>query len=208
MSYPDPIVTPQAAPDPARLSPSQALTELLAGNRRFVQGTPRHGHHLAEALAAAGGPRPIAAVLGCLDPRVPPEAVFDQGFGAICGIRSAGHVLDRSVLGSVAFAVAGLQVPLVMVLGHQRCRAIEVAIEAVRTGVRPAGAVGNLVDELTPVVRAAGSPALAAVTREHVHRTAVALRRLDALRADDGTVTVVGAVYQVDSGRVELLSRG
>jgi carbonic anhydrase len=99
--------------------PADALAELIAGNRRFVSGRPLHGHNVSAAAAASGGQRPHAVVLGCIDSRVPLEAIFDQTFGSICVVRSGGHVVDRAVLGSVGFAVSALDVPLIMVLGHR-----------------------------------------------------------------------------------------
>ena len=79
---------------PPRRKPADALAELLAGNRRFVSGRPRYGHDVTAAAAASGGQQPYAVVLGCIDSRVPLEAVFDQGFGSICVVRSGGHVLE------------------------------------------------------------------------------------------------------------------
>ena len=124
----------------------------MAGNRRFVSGRPEHGHEVSAAAAASGGQQPHAVVLGCIDSRVPLEAIFDQTFGSICVVRSGGHVVDRAVLGSVGFAVSALGVPLIMVLGHERCGAVEATVEALRAGERPDGDVGYLVDEIAPAV--------------------------------------------------------
>jgi carbonic anhydrase len=192
----------------ARLSPSDALAELLAGNQRFVEGKPRYGHHVSAAVATADGQTPIAVVLGCIDSRVPLEAVFDQGFGAICVVRSAGHVLDRAVLGSIEFAIAELHVSLLMVLGHTRCGAVQAAIHKVHTGRRPAGSLGFVVDEIAPAVhqaRADGEPT--AVVRAHTTRTVTALSRLAPIRGavGSGIIEVVGALYDLASGRVEAL---
>jgi carbonic anhydrase len=200
-AYPSAAMSPSAA-----LSPANALVELLAGNRRFVAGEPRHGHHVAEARAAAGDQRPYAAVLGCVDSRVPVEAVFDQGFGAIFVARSAGHVLDRAVLGSLEFMVTGFAVPLIMVLGHTECGAVQATIDALRAGNRPAGEQAYLVDAIAPAVGAAGGvPAEA--SREHVRRTVAALQRLEAVRSrvEVGALNVMGALYHLDTGRIEPL---
>lgn len=195
--------TPAAPTTPAPHTPQQALAELLAGNQRFVGGSPRYGHHVAAARAVAGGQNPFAVVLGCIDSRVPPEAVFDQDFGAICVIRSGGHVLDRAVLGSVEFAVTSLEVALVLVLGHRRCGAVQASVDAARAGERPAGQIGFLVDQIAPEQGAEPETA----TRAHVLRTAGTLRRLDALQRGigSGAVGVTGAVYDLDTGRVEVL---
>ena len=201
--------TPAAATRIVR--PADALTELLAGNRRFVSGRPQHGHDVSAAAAASGGQLPHAVVLGCIDSRVPLEAIFDQTFGSICVVRSGAHVVDRAVLGSVGFAVSALNVPLVMVLGHVRCGAVDATVQALRAGERPEGDVGYLVDEIAPAVQAVGldDPEVAAkAMRAHVMRT---VRRLqdtsgvpEAIAA--GRVSVEGAVYDLDTGLVELLT--
>ena len=128
--------TADARPDaPVRIvRPDDALAELIAGNRRFVSGRPLHGHDVSAAAAASGGQLPHAVVLGCIDSRVPLEAIFDQTFGSICVVRSGGHVVDHAVLGSVGFAVSALNVPLIMVLGHVRCGAVDATVTALRAG--------------------------------------------------------------------------
>ena len=194
---------------PAARVPADALSELLAGNRRFVTGRPEHGHEVTAAAAASGGQQPHAVVLGCIDSRVPLEAIFDQTFGSICVVRSGGHVVDRAVLGSVGFAVGALGVPLIMVLGHVRCGAVAATVDAIRSDERPEGDVGYLVDEIAPAVLAAGldSPDLVdRAMRGHVDRTVRRMRSvtgvLEAMEA--GRVEVVGAVYDLDTGQVEL----
>ena len=196
--------------DGAPLSSADALAELVAGNRRFVEGRPEHGHEVSAAAAASGGQQPHAVVLGCIDSRVPLEAIFDQTFGSICVIRSGGHAVDRAVLGSVGFAVGALGVPLVMVLGHVRCGAVMATVEALRAGERPDGDVGYLVAEIAPAVLATGldDPDVAdKAMRAHVTRTVRRMREVagvaEAVAA--GRVDVVGAVYDLDTGRVDLL---
>jgi carbonic anhydrase len=193
-----------------RMRPADALADLLAGNRRFVSGRPEHGHKVSAAAAASGGQQPHAVVLGCIDSRVPLEAIFDQTFGSICVVRSGGHVVDRAVLGSVGFAVSKLNVPLIMVLGHARCGAVEATVAALRAGDRPEGDVGYLVDEIAPAALAVGldhTDAPARAMRVHVGRT---VRRMhdvagvpEAVAA--GRVGIVGAVYDLDTGWVNPL---
>jgi carbonic anhydrase len=192
------------------MRPDDALAELISGNRRFVSGRPEHGHDVSAAAAASGGQEPHAVVLGCIDSRVPLEAIFDQTFGSICVVRSGGHVVDRAVLGSIDFAVATLGVPLIMVLGHARCGAIDATVAALRAGVRPAGDLGYLVDEIAPAVRAAGieePDAAAKALRIHVTRTVRRLRDIAGVPAAiaEGRVGVVGAVYDLDTGWVDVL---
>jgi carbonic anhydrase len=192
------------------MRPEDALAELISGNRRFVSGRPEHGHDVSAAAAASGGQQPHAVVLGCIDSRVPLEAIFDQTFGSICVVRSGGHVVDRAVLGSIDFAVATLGVPLIMVLGHARCGAIDATVAALRAGVRPDGDLGYLVDEIAPAVRAAGieePDAAAKAMRIHVARTARRMRDIAGVPAAiaEGRVGVVGAVYDLDTGWVDVL---
>jgi carbonic anhydrase len=203
----------ETATPAARPGAAEALADLLAGNRLFVAGRPRYGHDFRAAAAASGDQQPYALVLGCIDSRVPLEAIFDQNFGAICVARSGAHVLDRALLGSVEFAVRQLAVPLVMVLGHERCGAIASTVEAIRSGRRPAGTLAYLVEEIAPAVAEAGGPHHPQVhslaLRKHVNRTVQRLRELDGASELDGVselggVNVVGAVYDLDSGRVDL----
>jgi carbonic anhydrase len=223
---PSPVAPPGPSPTPAASSrtparvapapesrptgPAEALAALLAGNRRFVSGRPQHGHEVAAAAAASGGQLPHAVVLGCIDSRVPLEAIFDQTFGSICVVRSGAHVVDRAVLGSIGFAVSALNVPLIMVLGHERCGAVQSTVDSLRTHQRPDGDVGYLVDEIAPAVLATGldHPDVAAKSmRVHVARTVRRLRDIPtvAQAVAEGKVTTVGAVYDLDTGWVDLL---
>ncbi|PTA47168.1 carbonic anhydrase [Micromonospora sp. NBC_01392] len=196
---------------PAARSPRAALAELLTGNRRFVSGQPLHGHDVTAAAAVASGDQqPYAVVLGCIDSRVPLEAIFDQTFGSICVIRTGAHVLDRAVCGSIEYVVGQLGVRLVMVLGHERCGAVGSTVDAVRTGRRPGGALGYVVDRITPAVREVGvaDPAVHPLAiRRHVRRTVAALRADDLLadRVATGELAVVGALYDLATGEVTLL---
>ena len=201
---------PSAPPSPPIIDPSDALAELVAGNKRFVSGRPEHGHRVSAAAAASGGQQPHAVVIGCIDSRVPLEAIFDQTFGSICVVRSGAHVVDRAVLGSIDFAVAKLGVPLIMVLGHKRCGAVQSTIDALRTDSRPAGDIGYLVDQIAPAVLSVGldDPDVAAkAMRAHVAATVARMQDIEgipeAIAAD--RVEVVGAVYDLDTGLVDLL---
>ncbi|MEU4480703.1 carbonic anhydrase [Micromonospora sp. NPDC023966] len=198
-------------PAPAARKPRAALAELLAGNRRFVSGQPVHGHDVTAAAAVASGDQqPYAVVLGCIDSRVPLEAIFDQTFGSICVIRTGAHVLDRAVCGSIEYVVGQLGVRLVMVLGHERCGAVGSAVEALRTGRRPGGALGYVVDRIAPAVYEVGADdpdAHRLAIRRHVRRTVGTLRADDLLARPvaAGEVAVVGALYDLATGEVALL---
>ncbi|MET7969078.1 carbonic anhydrase [Micromonospora sp. NPDC005305] len=199
------------SPTPAARTPRAALAELLSGNRRFVSGQPVHGHDVTAAAAVASGDQqPYAVVLGCIDSRVPLEAIFDQTFGSICVIRTGAHVLDRAVCGSIEYVVGQLGVRLVMVLGHERCGAVGSAVDSLRSGRRPGGALGYVVDRITPAVREVGADdpdAHPLAVRRHVRRTVAALRADDLLAGPvaAGEVAVVGALYDLATGEVALL---
>jgi carbonic anhydrase len=197
-----PIPPQQATRHLGRPDPVEALARLRAGNLRFTSGTA----HPGGALTA---PRPYAVVVGCIDPRVPVETVFGQATGAICVVRSAGHVLDRAITGSVEFAVTELQVPLVVVLGHDDCRAVAAAALAVRTRRRSAGGRQFLNDQIAPATATAGSAgfSLDKATRNHIQRTVGALRQADYLREayTARRIDVVGGIYRLESGRIEML---
>jgi len=184
--------------------PDAVLAELIAGNARFVAGAPRFGHSVTAAVAAAAR-LPSAAVVGCMDARVPVEAVFDQDVGNVCVVRSAAEVLDRGVLASVEFAVETLGVSLVLVLGHSRCAAITAAVTAARTGDVPPGHRGYAVQEIWPAIPEAAlarDDVEGLVTRRHAERVADRLRAL----LGEGRVRVVAGHYDVTTGRVGILS--
>ncbi|MCW6005011.1 carbonic anhydrase [Micromonospora sp. CPCC 205371] len=177
-----------------RRTPDWALAELVAGNQRFVDGSSRYGHRIAAALAAATNPRPYAAIVGCMDSRVPVEAVFDQDFGAVCAIRTAGHALDRIAVASVTMAVETLGVALVLVLGHTRCAAIAATLEPRWSDEHDNAATEMIARNIGTM----GTVDVRAVTRGHVVATVRTLRGIVAS-------AVAGAVYDVDTGRVEVL---
>ncbi|ANP55503.1 carbonic anhydrase [Streptomyces griseochromogenes] len=197
-----------AAPGPRPRPPvtaRAALDALLAGNRRYAADHPRHPHDSAgrrHLLAAAQ--HPFAVIVGCVDSRVPPELVFDQGIGDLLCIRTAGQVLDEAVLGSIQYGVEELGVPLVLVLGHERCGAVAATLEHLRTGAPVPGHLELLVDEIVPAARR--TRALPGDWAEHTMRAHAAWVR-DAIRADPsfGAAHVEAARFDLDTGRVSLL---
>ena len=107
-------------------SPVTAWKALKEGNERFVAGKPEHPSQSIEHRASlAGGQKPTAVVFGCADSRVAAEIIFDQGLGDMFVVRTAGHVIDSAVLGSIEYAVTVLNVPLIVVLGHDSCGAVQ-----------------------------------------------------------------------------------
>jgi carbonic anhydrase len=197
--------TPTASSPPTTSSASSALDELLAGNLRYATGRPRHpreGRGRRRVLAAEQ--HPIAVVVGCIDSRVPPELIFDQGIGDLLCTRTAGQALDEAVLASVQYGVEELRIPLVLVLGHERCGAIAATLEHLRTGAPVPGHLRLLVGEIIPAARRTRS--VPGDWAEHTMRAHASWVR-DAIRADPafGPAHVAAARCDLDSGLVSLL---
>src|SRR5271165_1116409 len=116
-------------------SPITAWKSLKEGNERFVAGKPKHPSQSVEHRASlAVAQKPTAVIFGCADSRVAAELIFDQGLGDMFVVRTAGHVIDSAVLGSIEYAVTVLNVPLIVVLGHDSCGAVKAAIGAIDDG--------------------------------------------------------------------------
>lgn len=120
---------------PTSLTPAEAWERLRSGNERFVQGTAQHPDQDAARRATLGyRQHPFAVIFGCADSRVAAEIIFDQGLGDMFVVRTAGHVLDTTVIGSIEYGLDVLGTPLIVVLGHDHCGAVEAASDALRTG--------------------------------------------------------------------------
>ncbi|AVH58296.1 MULTISPECIES: carbonic anhydrase [Streptomyces] len=192
-------------PPPHPTTARAALAELLAGNRRYAAGRSRHPHEeRARRQVLAAEQHPFAVVVGCIDSRVPPELVFDQGLGDLLCTRTAGQVLDKAVLGSIQYGVAELRIPLVLVLGHERCGAVAATLEYLRTGAPVPGHLALLVDGIAPAAlrtRTARGDWADHTARAHT------VRVRDAIRADPAfaSAEVAAAWFDLDTGRVALL---
>lgn len=216
-----------AAPDLARAAqsaagegspppnPDDVLQRLLEGNQRFVKGELVHpGRKLDDFGPLAGGQRPVAVIVGCSDSRVPPEILFDQGIGDLFVVRIAGNVVEGagpSVKGSIEYAVAELNVPLIVVLGHSQCGAVKAAIQHIDAHDALPGAIKDLVALINPSVarskRLPGNPlenAIKANVQAGVHRLS-SLAPILAPLVTKGKVKVVGATYELRDGSVMVL---
>jgi len=192
-------------------SAEEALALLMEGNERFAAGEPLNRPE-PDWGALAQGQAPIAVVLGCADSRVPPELVFDQGPGDLFVVRVAGNFVTSYGLASIEYAIAFLQTPLVVVMGHSGCGAVGAAVEVVRNGIDLPGELNRLVGEITPVVRrveeSGPDDLLAASIEENVLEN---VRRLTSAgevlpqRIAEGKLRVVGAVDDIASAHVRLL---
>ncbi|SCG62497.1 carbonic anhydrase [Micromonospora halophytica] len=193
--------------------PTQALAELHAGNRRFVTGAPRHPNQDAVHRAAvADGQHPFAVIVGCSDSRLAAEIIFDRGLGDLFVVRTAGHTVGPEVLGSVEYAVSVLGTPLVVVLGHDSCGAVQAARQAARTGTTPPGHLGAVVDAVTPSVRRAaaqGVDDVDGIVDIHIARTVEALLDNSAVLAAEvaaGRCAVVGLSYRLAAGEARTVA--
>ena len=196
-----------------RPTPEEALQRLMEGHRRYLAEQMAHPNQAAERRReVAAGQSPFAIVLGCSDSRVPPEVIFDAGLGDLFIVRVAGNVVDNAGLGSIEFAAAEFESPLIVVLGHSNCGAVKAAISAVQSGAEVEGAIGSLVDLIRPAVaRARERPGdlLVNATRANVELSMT--RILDsepilATRERLGSLDIMGGVYDLESGVVDMFA--
>jgi carbonic anhydrase len=192
-------------------NPMSAWKALKEGNERFVAGKPVHPSQSIEHRAKlAKEQKPTAVLFGCADSRVAAEIIFDQGLGDMFVVRTAGHVIDSAVLGSVEYAVTVLNVPLVVVLGHDSCGAVKATLSALDDGAVPGGYVRDVVERVTPSILLGRRDGLTRVDEfetRHVNETAsqlLARSTAIAERVAAGTLAIIGLTYQLADGRVVL----
>ncbi|MCV7175583.1 carbonic anhydrase [Mycolicibacterium sphagni] len=192
-------------------SPVTAWKALKEGNERFVAGQPDHPSQSIEDRARlADAQRPTAVVFGCADSRVAAEIIFDQGLGDMFVVRTAGHVIDSAVLGSIEYAVGVLNVPLIAVLGHDSCGAVKATLSALDDGVVPGGYIRDLVERVTPSILLGRRDGLTRVDEfeaRHVIETGTQLLARSTLiseRITAGTLAIVGLTYHLADGKVVL----
>ena len=154
--------------------PEEALKRLMAGNARYVAGVSRRHDFAHEREALAGGQNPYAAILGCADSRIAPEYAFDSGRGDLFVCRVAGNFATDEVIASLEYAVSNLGAPLILVLGHDACGAVDAAIKSLDSGATLPGRLPSLVRGLAPAIKAAHA--------EHGKRVDAAVR--EKCRAD------------------------
>jgi carbonic anhydrase len=197
--------------------PDATLTKLLEGNARFMKGqTSLLTRRRPEDFAAlAEGQAPSAVIVACADSRVPPELIFDQGVGDLFVVRVAGNVVTGSgpvIKGSIEFAVAELGCRLIVVIGHTQCGAVKAAIAHVGAHDALPGAIGGLVDVIKPAVEAAANQSgdkLSNVIKANVQKCVETIKGLDPIlskAASSGDLKVVGAVYELKSGKVDVFA--
>jgi carbonic anhydrase len=194
------------------LSPDAALDRLMKGNARYVEGVSKRHDFKHEREPLSQGQNPFAAVLSCADSRIAPEYCFDTARGDVFVCRVAGNFASDEIIASLEYAVQVLNTPLIMVLGHDACGAVDATIKSLKDGTTLPGHLPTLVSALTPAVNAVqGMPGdlLANATRKNVRMNVDKLKGavpILNLFNDDKKIRVVGGVYQLRSGRVELLT--
>lgn len=213
------IAADPVGPGKTKLSAAQALSRLREGNRRFVTDAPVTADMTRQRrLALAQGQGPFAALIGCSDSRVGPEQLFGAGLGELFIVRTAGNYVDLAGLGSIEYAVGVLGVPLIVVMGHERCGAVSAAVDVITKNAQFPGSIGSMLEPILPAVVHAqatlrrGVDLVDASVRANVSRVARRLRTasepllLDPIKA--GRVRVVGATYDLDTGAVDFFDQG
>lgn len=217
-----PELVPAVAPEPGAaskappLSADEVLRQLLAGNERFAKGQPSSPRRRPEDFRAlADAQYPAAVIVSCSDSRVAPEILFDVGVGDVFVIRVAGNVVSgsgASVKGSIEYAIVELNVPLIVVVGHSSCGAVKAAMKHIDAKDSLPGAINELVELIKPaVLRSKGAPGdpLDSAIRANVVMGVERLRGLQpivAVHVKEGKVKVVGAVYDLRTGKVNVVT--
>jgi carbonic anhydrase len=206
----DPNMTAPASRAPTA---DEVLARLKAGNERFLRGEARFPTVQKEVLASmARAQHPYATVLGCSDSRVPPELIFDAGFGELFVVRVAGNVVSPEVMGSLQYAGVHLKTPLFLVLGHEGCGAVAAALAARRGVSRERSRITGLLDSIVPGLRDLPEglsdddemeQAVDANVRWSIRQLLETPEAQE--RVEEGVMKLVGAVYEIKRGRVRFL---
>lgn len=195
------------------LTPDQALAQLEAGNRRYVASPEACVVNMTKRREeTAGGQAPWATIVSCADSRVPPELIFGGlSLGELFVVRNAGNTVDTAALGTLEYGAAVLKSPLIVVMGHQSCGAVSAACDVVTKNATYPGAIGPMIEPIVPAAiaaRAAGGNFVEAAVQENVRRTVRRLKAQGPLISDlagAGKVKIVGAYYNLASGKVDFL---
>ena len=189
------------------ISPDQAIEMLKEGNQRFLNKNEISRDLHAQVKATSGGQNPYAAVLSCIDSRVPVELAFDQGIGDIFSARVAGNIINEDILGSIEYACGVAGSKAILVLGHTKCGAVTAACQGVELGN-----ITPLLSKVKPAIKEVeertGEVEVEEVTKSNVQQSIVEIREKSTLLSDlekEGKIKIVGAVYHVENGMVSFL---
>ncbi len=203
---------PGAAPPPNAIAPADAVKRLMEGNARYAANAPRQRDYTAGRAARAQAQYPYAAILSCADSRVAPELAFDEGPGDLFVVRVAGNFVTMDLLASLEYGVQILGVPLIMVLGHSNCGAVDAAIKVLKTKAQLPGHLPELVTAIKPAVIVAEKTQqgdlLDNAIAENVRRQVTRLKTSPPVlqkHYGEKRIDVVGGVYDLATGRIALV---
>ena len=194
------------------LSPDAALERLIRGNSRYVNGAMKSHDFIAERPALVMGQNPFAGILSCADSRIAPEYAFDTGRGDLFVCRVAGNFANKDSIASFEYGVAVLGVPLILVLGHEACGAVDSTIKAVKDGATFPGHIPSLVKALSPAVKSLIGQS-GSLLDNSIHKNV--LLNVEKLKsaapilskaAEENKLRVAGGVYHLETGRVEIIA--
>ena len=194
------------------ISLDEALNRLIIGNDRYIHGTMRRHDFSTERAALAAGQNPFAGILSCADSRVAPEYAFDTGRGDLFVCRVAGNFANPDTIASFEYAVANLGTPLILVLGHQACGAVDATIKQIKNEASFPGHIPSLTEALTPAVQAVDNQPgdlLANAIKQNVVLTVQKLQSAEPILSEavnQKKLKVIGGVYDLKTGKVELVS--
>ena len=186
-------------------TPQESINELLSGNKRFLEDKLININHLEQIELTKHGHKPHAVILSCMDSRVPPEIIFDQGIGNIFVIRNAGNLEDHNVLGSLEYTVHHSTAKVIMVMGHSHCGAVTGALDDIKHGH-----LSQLVEQIKPSIQnhSTKKKSVIETAKQSVHFTIKdILQRSETIRklVHQKKIELVGAFYDVETGEVKIL---
>jgi carbonic anhydrase len=193
------------------MTPAASLERLLKGNERYVEGVSRRHDFKHEREALAGGQNPFAAILSCADSRIAPEYAFDSSRGDLFVCRVAGNFANNESVASLEYAVAELGTPLILVLGHDACGAVNATIKSLKDGTTLPGRIPSLVEGIAPAVKAVsqqGGDTLANAIKKNVVDNVIKLSSATPILSaavEQGKLKVAGGIYRLKDGRVEMV---
>jgi carbonic anhydrase len=203
----------KAPPKPENvISPDASLKRLMEGNARYIGGVARRHDFKHEREALAGGQNPYAAILSCADSRIAPEYAFDSGRGDLFVCRVAGNFANDDSVASLEYGVAVLGVPLILVLGHDACGAVDATIKSLKDNTTLPGHLPSLVTALSPAVKAVsqqGGDVLGNAIRQNVIDNVARLKSATPILSaavEQNKLKVVGGIYRLKDGRVDMVA--
>jgi len=202
---------PALPPETPVSNGEEAIKRLMEGNQRYAANASiAINESTNRRNEVAKGQQPFATIFSCVDSRVPPELIFDRGLGDLFVIRTAGHVIDSAVLGSLEFGVAELHIPLLMVMGHEKCGAVKATVEAFKANATAEADIQALVDGIRPAVEQVKDQTgdmLDNAIKANIGLTVSKLKGSPILKEaiEQGKLTIVGAQYDLDTGAVTLI---